>query len=110
MMLRISKICDQAGDRPSGYLEDVLSSGTVDGDFLEISAEAHATLRTKYRPSVLSVPLVPSHSGLTISTASDHEKQGHVSGCCDSALNPPQSAAFPLPPAPPSPASVALNH
>ena len=26
---------------------------------------------------------------LVPSTASDHEKQGLISGCCDSALNPP---------------------
>jgi hypothetical protein len=31
------------------------------------------------------ITAIPSH--LTPSTASDHEKQGRISGCCDSALN-----------------------
>ena len=84
MRLRISKIHELAATRPAGYLEDVLSSGIVSGDFLEVSAEAHAALRTKYRPAAPAVDL----SRLTPSTASDHEKHGLISGCCDSALNP----------------------
>ena len=81
MRLRISTIKEQESNRHAGYLSEVLSSGIVSGDFLELSAEAHAALRTKYRPSAPSAPV----SRLTPSTASDHEKQGRISGCCDRA-------------------------
>lgn len=30
---------------------------------------------------------------LVPSTAADHEKEGPISGCCDSALNPPTASA-----------------
>ena len=81
MRLRIAKIRAKAATRPVGYIEDVLSSGIMDGEHLEIAAETLATLRDKYRPPAPARRLTPS-------TASDHEKQGHISGCCDSALNP----------------------
>lgn len=86
MRLRIEKIREQAKDRPAGYFEDVIAHGIVDGDFLEISHEAHEELRLKYRPPTAASAL--DMSKFTPSTASDHEKQGRISGCCDSALNP----------------------
>ncbi len=57
MKLRISKITEQAKDRPSGYFEDVISRGTLDGDSLEISPEALAELRAIYRPPAAPLPL-----------------------------------------------------
>ena len=86
MRLRIAKIREQEKDRPAGYFEEVISRGIVDGDWLEISTEAHAELREKYRPP--SPPrLQVDLSRLTPSTASDHEKQEQVSGCCDSPVD-----------------------
>lgn len=55
MKLSISKIKETAKDRPSGYLEDVLSSGVIEGDELEISSEVLAALRMKYRPPLPSL-------------------------------------------------------
>lgn len=49
MKLRISKIHETAAERPAGYVEDILSQGIVEGDWLEISQEAMAGLRLKYR-------------------------------------------------------------
>ena len=50
MKLRISKIHDAAASRPPGYVEAVLSRGVVDGEWLEIDAEALANLRDQFRP------------------------------------------------------------
>jgi len=50
MRLRISKLHEAANGRPLGYVEDALSRGTIYGDWLEISPEAMAELRAKYRP------------------------------------------------------------
>ena len=50
MRLRIAKIREAAKDRPPGYVEDVLSNGTVDGDWLEMPAETYKSLIAKYRP------------------------------------------------------------
>jgi hypothetical protein len=41
-----------ATKRPPGYVEDVLSRGTVDGDKVALSDEAYAGLVAKYRPAV----------------------------------------------------------
>lgn len=53
MKLSILKIHEQAKDRPQGYVEDVLSKGIVEGDWLEISKEALQDLRDKYRPPTI---------------------------------------------------------
>lgn len=55
MRLRISKIHAAAKDRPPGYVEAVLAAGTVDGEWLDITAEAMAELRERYRPPVADV-------------------------------------------------------
>jgi hypothetical protein len=50
MKLRISKVYDAAPTRPSGYVEDVLSRGVVDGEWLTIPDEEYEDLKQKYRP------------------------------------------------------------
>ena len=50
MKLRISKIHEAAASRPTGYVEAVLARGLVDGEWLEIPAEAMAELRDQFRP------------------------------------------------------------
>lgn len=50
MKLRISKVHDAAASRPPGYVEAVLSRGVVDGEWLEIDADALAGLRDQFRP------------------------------------------------------------
>jgi hypothetical protein len=60
MRLRIVKLHAQSHDRPEGYVDDVLSRGTIDGDFLEITADALGDLREKYRPPISAFSLPPS--------------------------------------------------
>lgn len=50
MRLRLADIEAKAAERPAGYVEDVISRGVVDGDFLEISSDALSELRAIYRP------------------------------------------------------------
>ncbi len=50
MKLRIQTIEAAASDRPEGYLAAVLSRGTINGEWLDISSEALAELRGIYRP------------------------------------------------------------
>ncbi len=57
MRLRLTTLQAAAAERPPGYLEDVLARGTVAGDWLEISPEALADLRAKYRPAGTEPPL-----------------------------------------------------
>lgn len=45
-----------AKSRPSGYVEDVLSRGTVDGDLVTLTDEAYALLVAKYRGASAVVP------------------------------------------------------
>lgn len=60
MRLRIAKIREQAADRPAGYVDAVLAAGSLDGDWLDLTPEAHAALREKYRPQAPSAPSLPS--------------------------------------------------
>ncbi|MCX7915043.1 MAG: hypothetical protein N3A53_01900 [Verrucomicrobiae bacterium] len=46
--LRISAIKAQASHRPRGYVDDVLSRGKVQGDWLHIEPEDYWELRRKY--------------------------------------------------------------
>ena len=50
MKLRVSKIHEAAASRPPGYVETVLSRGTVKGEWLEIDPETLADLRDRFRP------------------------------------------------------------
>lgn len=65
MRLRIQKIKDQTTSRPAGYVEEVLSRGVVDGEWLEISPEELAKLRDKYRPK----PQAPPRPSLPVMAA-----------------------------------------
>ena len=58
MRLIIGEILTSAKDRPEGYVEDVMSRGVIDGDFLEITSEALTELRAIYRPK--EEPPLPS--------------------------------------------------
>jgi len=72
MRLRISKLDEMAKDRPPGYIADVLEKGVVEGDFLEISPEALAALREKYRPE----PPLPSLPARARNLAVQSAKEG----------------------------------
>jgi hypothetical protein len=75
MKLRISKIYEAAQSRPPGYVEAVLSRGVVDGEWLEIDAEAMAELRDQFRPkspppvSVMAVNLARAAVGEVVARA-----------------------------------------
>jgi len=53
MKIPLAHIHVRAAERPEGYVEDVLSKGRVDGDFLEIDDVAYAGLVEKYQGGVL---------------------------------------------------------
>jgi uncharacterized paraquat-inducible protein A len=57
MKLRVDKIKEAAKNRPDGYEQDVFLRGTIEGEWLEISNEALAELREKYRPKPEKVKL-----------------------------------------------------
>jgi hypothetical protein len=48
MRLHIASVRAMAASRPPGYLEDVLSRGTVDGDWIELGDQAAGALAAKY--------------------------------------------------------------
>lgn len=51
------KVLEQwASRRPPGYIEDVLSHGTVEGDKVTLTDEAYAMLAAKYRGTNAVVP------------------------------------------------------
>jgi hypothetical protein len=51
----LQQIRDTATKRPSGYVEDVLSVGTVEGDKVTLTDESYNLLIAKYRPGPQSV-------------------------------------------------------
>ena len=51
--LSIKVLHQWSAQRPPGYVEDVLSHGTVEGDKVSLSDDAYAGLVAKYRPAVV---------------------------------------------------------
>lgn len=51
MKIRLQDIKLKAETRPDKYYEDVVSNGTVKGEFLEITTENYLKLTEKYRPN-----------------------------------------------------------
>jgi hypothetical protein len=54
--LHVSSLSVTAERRPPGYVEDVLSRGTVEGDKVTLSDDAYAELVAKYRGPSAVVP------------------------------------------------------
>ena len=52
----IASLRQVAKRRPVGYLEDVLSHATVEGDSVSLTQEAYDALREKYKPAPPSGP------------------------------------------------------
>lgn len=50
MIISISRLKKRSADRTEGYLEDVLASGVVIGDQLQITVEEFNRLKKKYSP------------------------------------------------------------
>ena len=48
MRIKLSDIKNKSSERPTGYYEDVIGRGTIDGDYLIIDAENYTALITKY--------------------------------------------------------------
>lgn len=78
MKLRIAKVHEAAPSRPPGYVEDVLSRGTVDGEWLDIAPEPYAELVAKYRPA----PSLPSAATMAknAATALRDEIKARITG------------------------------
>lgn len=66
MRLRISRLEEQAKERPAGYLHEVISRGEINGDWLEISSEDLAELREIYRPKPPPAPAEPPLPSLKV--------------------------------------------
>ena len=50
MSFKISALKDFSRYRPDGYFKDVLRNGTIKGDDVLLTPEAHEALRLKYAP------------------------------------------------------------
>ena len=46
---RTKQIADASLQRPPGFLEDVLSRGKIEGEWIEFDDKTYAELMTKYR-------------------------------------------------------------
>lgn len=57
---KVAYVRTRAKDRPPGYVEDVLSRGTVEGGFVTFEDDVYDALVAKYRPPVL--PPTPASS------------------------------------------------
>lgn len=55
-VLYLTDLRKAATSRPPGYVEDVLSHGTVDGDRVTLTDDAYALLVAKYRGTTAVVP------------------------------------------------------
>lgn len=51
MKILISKLKENASNRPEGYVEDVMSKGVVEGDSLVLTPESYKELLQKYNPN-----------------------------------------------------------
>lgn len=49
MKIQVSNVTSQAVNRPPGYVEDVLSHGTITGEWIEFDDETYEQLKLKYR-------------------------------------------------------------
>jgi hypothetical protein len=49
MNFPVQRIFDQAPNRPPGYIDDVLSRGTITGDTIEFDEDTYRELVEKYR-------------------------------------------------------------
>lgn len=49
MRLRLDEVKEKAKVRPAGYLEEVIGSGRIEGDWLELDDEVWRRLFRKYR-------------------------------------------------------------
>lgn len=50
MKIPLAHIRDKAKDRPSGYYDDVVSRGTIEGELIELPDEEYRKLCVKYDP------------------------------------------------------------
>jgi len=90
MRLSIDKIQATAKDRPEGYVEDVISRGAIDGEYLEITPEALAELRAIYRPKEPPLPSLPKRA-INLAKQSAAEAKAVINGV--PAIDPEEAAA-----------------
>ena len=57
MKIRLNDLKEKAKNRPEGYLDDVLSRGTLEGDVFTIETPAYQALVEKYNPTALNPPV-----------------------------------------------------
>lgn len=57
MKIKLTELETAAATKPEGYYDDVMSKGTVDGEYLIISIENYTALVKKYSPNkIIDVP------------------------------------------------------
>ena len=59
--IKIEKIKEKSKYRPSGYLEDVMSYGKINGEFIEISKNDYEFLVDKYNNDSQNIPEPSKH-------------------------------------------------
>ena len=57
MKIRLKEIDIRANQRPSGYKEDLLAHGKINGEFLEISGDDYMKMRLKYSTTPIPSPV-----------------------------------------------------
>jgi len=77
MKIRLAKIHEAAPSRPPGYVAAVLARGVVDGEWLEIDADALADLRDQFRPKT---PPKVSVMAANLARAAVGEAKARVAG------------------------------
>lgn len=55
MILSLIELQKKSASRPPGYLQDILSLATVEGDAVELSNEDYKYFRQKYQPQPVEV-------------------------------------------------------
>jgi len=89
MKIHMNELRRRAPDRPRGYIEDCVSHGTVNGDWLELSDEQFDYLRRKYSADLPGPVEMLRNFGLAVLAWLDagfpvtdkHKFQGRMAEC-----------------------------
>jgi len=81
MKLLLNDIFEASLNRPEGYVDDVLSKGVVEEDWVEMEDEVYFQLKNKYSPSVEGLGDVVSVFAQPIARAIDSVTGGNLQGC-----------------------------
>jgi hypothetical protein len=82
MRINIEKLKSNAINRPSGYLEDVLSKGIVNGNYLEITPAMYREMLMKYDTNrIRGLGDLVAKVAQPIAHVIDQVTGTHIAGC-----------------------------